>query len=217
MASQVARTNMVKQQLRTGDVLNTRIIHLYETIAREDFVPSTSKPFAYSDTQIALPHQQRMMTPLEEATILQALNLQGHEVVLEVGTGTGFLTALLSRLSKKVISIDFFADFTENAANKLKEHGCTNVDLYTGDAYQGWLDKAPYDVLVFTGGMESLSETHRLQLIPGGKLFAVIGKNPVMQGQLHSLDHLGNWSERVLFETNLPALIDRLKPNDFVF
>ena len=174
MNIQSTRINMVKQQLRTGDVLNSSILDLYTEIPREEFV-------------------------------------------LEVGTGTGFLTALLSRLCKKVISIDYYASFTASATRKLAEHLCTNVDLHTGDACRGWLESAPYDVMVFTGSIESLNDTHRLQLVPGGKLFAIVGNEPVMQGQLHTLDHDGIWHAELIFETNIPPLIDKLKPKDFVF
>lgn len=217
MSGQSTRINMVKQQLRTGDVLNDNILALYTEIPREDFVPNQFKHFAYSDMQIDLSHEQRMMTPLEEAKILQALALSGTETVLEVGTGTGFLTALLSRLCKHVISIDYYENFTNQARRTLAKHQCTNVELLTGDACRGWLDKAPYDTILFTGALEALTDTHRLQLLPGGKLFAIIGKEPVMQGQLHILDHNNTWHTEVLFETNLPPLIDKLKPNDFVF
>ncbi len=217
MNSQTTCINMVKQQLRTGDVLNPAILSLYESIPRDVFVPKQFKHFAYSDMQVPLPHQQRMMTPLEEGQLLQALNLKGNETILEVGTGTGFLTALLSRLGQKVISIDYYSDFTTAARHKLTEHQCTNVELITGDAYNGWLDKAPYDVMIFTGAFEALTDTHRLQLLPGGKLFAIIGKEPIMQGQLHQLDHQGNWSVDIIFETNIPSLINKLKPSDFVF
>lgn len=217
MSGQSTRINMIKQQLRPGDVLNETILALYTEIPRTDFVPNQFNHFAYSDMQIDLAHNQRMMTPLEEATILQALALSGNETVLEVGTGTGFLTALLSRLCKQVISIDYYADFTTQARLKLAEHQCTNVELLTGDASRGLVDKAPYDIIVFTGALEALDETHRLQLLPGGKLFAIIGKEPVMQAQLHILDHNSTWHTEVLFETNLPPLIDKLKPNNFVF
>lgn len=215
--SQNAQVNMVKQQLRTGDVLNETILSLFDVFPRHTFVPTNFQDFAYSDMQIPLDHEQRMMTPLEEGILLQALELKGHETVLEIGTGTGFLTALLSRLCKKVISIDYYQDFTSYARRKLNEHRCTNVELITGDACRGWLDKAPYDVIVFTGAQETLTETQRLQVMPGGKLFAIVGKEPIMQGQLHRLDHAGNWHGNVLFETCLPALIDKLKPKEFVF
>lgn len=217
MSTQSKRINMIKQQLRTGDVLSPKIIALYEQIPRDEFVPNEFKPFAYSDMQIPLAHDQRMLTPLEEAKILQALNLSGTEVVLEVGTGSGFLTALLSRLCKHVLSIDYFASFTAAARQALAEHRCSNVTLETGNAAKGWLDKAPYDAIIFTGAMSSLTESHRLQLLPGGKLFAIVGKSPAMQGQLHCLDHAGLWQSEVLFETNIPPLIDSESPINFVF
>lgn len=217
MSNQNARINMVKQQLRTGDVLNEAILDLFEIFPRHEFVPATMKQFAYSDMQIPLAHGQRMMTPLEEGQILQALNLEGHETVLEVGTGSGYLTALLSRLCKKVISIDYHADFTNEARFKLEKYRCTNIELITGDGCRGWLDKAPYDVIVLTGAIDALTETHRLQILPGGALIAIVGNEPVMQCRLLRLDHQGNWQEKLLFETNIPPLIDKLKPKEFVF
>ena len=217
MNVQSTRINMIKQQLRTGDVIDESILKLFREIARDEFVPTKYKDFAYSDMQLELPHQQRMMTPLEEAKILQALNLTGNETVLEVGTGTGFLTTLLSRKCKKLMSIDYFSDFTANAKINLNKYKCNNVELITGDAHKGWLEKAPYDVIVFTGSLEKLTETHLLQIVPGGKLFAIIGKAPLMQGQLHTLDKKGNWHKEVIFETNIPCLINEPKPNGFIF
>lgn len=217
MTNHLACINMIKQQLRTGDISNEQVLKLYDSLPREDFVPSSFKPFAYSDMQIPLAHGQRMMTPLEEARVLQALALDGSETVLEVGTGTGFLTAMLSRLSKKVVSVDYYAEFTANARKLLTAHQCTNVELFTGDAQQGWFDLAPYDVIVYTGSMLELTETQRLQLLPGGRLFAMIGALPATRGRLYRLDHDMLWHEQELFETSLPALVDKYKHNEFVF
>lgn len=217
MSNHAARINMIKQQLRTGNVLDERVLALYESIHRETFLPVKFQPFAYSDMHIPLAHGQLMMTPLEEALLLQSLQLKGHEVVLEVGTGSGFLTALLSRLCKKIISVDYFADFTASASQKLAEHNCDNTTLFTGDASQGWVDLAPYDIIVFSGALEELNEFQRLQVMAGGRLFAIIGKKPVMQGQLHVLDHDKQWQESVVFETCLPPLVDNLKHDAFVF
>ncbi len=217
MSYTIARTNMIKQQLRTGNVLDERVLSLYEHVARDAFVPPSMQSFAYSDMQIPLEHQQRMMTPLEESLLLESLALQGHEVVLEVGTGTGFLTGLLSKLCKKVVSVDYYADFTTNAHKHLAAQQCSNVELFTGDASQGWLDKAPYDVIIITASIESLSEIQRLQVLPGGKLFAIVGRQPVMQAQLHRLDHQGNWDMQVVFETSLPAIISHAKHEQFDF
>ncbi len=217
MSTQAARVNMIKQQLRTGNVLDERVLVLFDRIHRDKFLPVKFKPFAYSDLQIPLMHEQSMMTPLEEALLLQSLALKGDEVVLEVGTGSGFLTALLSRLCKKVISVDYYADFTTRARQMLAEHNCTNVELFTGDASQGWVDLAPFDVVIFSGALEELHEFQRLQVVPGGQLFAIMGKPPVMQGQLHWLDHDEVWHQRLIFETCLPPLLGNLKHNPFVF
>lgn len=208
---------MVKQQLRTGGVLNEAILKLYDTVPRHEFVPHTFSHFAYSDMQIPLSHDQRMLTPLEEGTILQALNLKGTETVLEIGTGSGFFTALLSKLCKEVISVDYYAEFTTNAARKLDAHGCKNVTLLTGNACRGWLEAAPYDVIVFTGAIEKLSETHLLQILPGGKLFAIEGKSPIMQAHLYVMGQKGIEKSSMLFETLIPELVDQLKPTEFVF
>lgn len=217
MSQSISCINMIKQQLRTGDVLDSSILSLYDDLPREAFVPEALQAFAYTDTQLALAHGQRMMTPLEEASLLQALALKGHETILEVGTGSGFLTAMLSRLSKHVVSVDYYADLVDLARQRLASHQCDNVTLFTGDASLGWLDKAPYDVVVFTGALLNITETHRLQVIPGGKLFAIVGSAPVMQGQLHHLDHQGTWRQELVFETNLPALINTQKQTSFVF
>lgn len=217
MSNQIACVNMIKQQLRTGNVHTASIIALYENIPRAEFVPSKYQPFAYSDMHIPLAHDQCMMTPLEEALLLQSLELKGHETVLEIGTGTGFLTAMLSRLSKKVVSVDCHPEFTKNAQQALAAHGCTNVQLITGNASSGWLDLAPYDVIIFSGALRALTETQRLQLLPGGKLFAIIGTPPVMRAQLYTLDHEGQWATRLVFETCVPSLSDALKSNHFVF
>lgn len=217
MTNTIARTNMIKQQLRTGNVLDEKILALYERFPRDTFVPETMQNFAWSDMQLPLAHDQRMLTPLEEGLILQALQLNGHETVLEVGTGTGFFTALLSQLAKQVISIDYFQDFTESAQKKLAQYDCNNVELLTADGCNGWLDKAPYDVVIISGAIEAITETIRLQVVPGGKLCVILGKSPVMQCMLFTLDHDNNWTESLLFETCVPPLINKLKPKEFVF
>lgn len=218
ISQEQAKTNMIKQQLRTGDVLDEVILDLYERIPRHAFVPAAYEAFAYSDMQIPLAYEQRMMTPLEEAKLLQALDLKGHEKVLEIGTGSGFLTALLSQLSQWVLSIDCHEAFTLAALEKFKTYSCLNIEAVIGDGIQGWLAAAPYDLVIFTGALKAITDTHLLQIMPGGKLFAVVGQAPVMQGQLHSLSLDGkSWQMQVLFETELPFLIDRLAPKVFTF
>ena len=218
MKNQLPRINMIKQQLRTGNILDERVLSLYDKIPRHLFVPEALKHVAYSDLQLPLANNQYMMTPLEEATILQALALEGHEQVLEIGTGSGFLTALLSHSAAHVTSIEYYTEFTEQASKKLNVHGKGNITLITGDASQGWLDKAPYDVVVYTGALPKLNDMQRLQVVPGGKLLSITGKAPVMQGELHHLSHDEVWQTQFLFETKLPLLINNMmsvKP--FVF
>jgi len=208
---------MIKQQLRTGNVLEEQILSLYDEIPRHEFVPPKYESFAYSDAQIDLGNGQRMMTPLEEGLLLQSLNLKGHETVLEIGTGTGFLTAMLSRLCKHVISVEYYDTFTAHAEQRLQKLGCKNVTLHTGDASQGWFDSAPFDVILITSGIESITESIRLQVLPGGKLFAIVGQAPTMKAQLHHLTHTEIWSHETVYETCLPPLINKIKTTGFVF
>lgn len=217
MNNHSARINMIKQQLRTGDVLDESILNGYDLLPRHEFVPQPYTSFAYSDMQIPLTQGQSMLTPLEEGKILQALDLQGGETVLEIGTGSGFFTAMLSKLCKKVISIDYYAEFTLQATKNLQAHRCDNVELITGDACDGWLERAPYEVMVFTGALEELTETHKLQILPGGKLFVIEGEFPVMRAFLHVLSHEEVWQKTLLFETNTPLLLGQRKRKEFVF
>jgi len=202
-----ARQNMIKQQLRTGDVLEPSILALYENIARDAFVPTAFREFAYSDLQIALPHHQRMMTPLEEALLLQALQLNGSETILEVGTGSGFLTALLATLGKHVFSVEYYQDLTDAAKQKLAAYHIDNVTLLTANAAVGLFDYAPYDVVILSAIIPKVTVTHQLQVMPGGKLFALVGNATVAQGQLHSIDRQGQWTMRIIFETSLPVMM----------
>lgn len=217
MNMSVAQSNMIKQQLRTGDVLNQAILDLYQTLPREAFVPESYQQLAYSDLQIPLAHGQKMLTPLEEATIIQKLNLQGNERVLEIGTGTGYMTALLAQLSNQVTSVDCHQDFTEMAKANLARFNIENVELHTGDAHRGWMDKAPYDVIVITGALSELDEIFKPQLMKHGKLFAIIGNEPVMQGKLLILDDNDQWHEQVLFDTLVQPLSSNQKTNHFSF
>lgn len=217
MISHLALPNMIKQQLRTNGVLNERVLDLFTEIPRHLFVPEAYQSIAYSDLQIPLAQGQRMLTPTHEGLLLQTLNLQGHETVLEVGTGSGYFTALLSRMASRVISIDCFPEFTHAAQKKLPREPYNNIELHSGDACNGWFDKAPYDVVILTGAVDNITDSLRLQVLPGGKLIAMLGHSPVVRTFLFTLDHKGDWDERFLFETDIPSLIDPLKSQEFVF
>jgi protein-L-isoaspartate(D-aspartate) O-methyltransferase len=213
----LAQTNMIKQQLRPGNVINEKILDLYQDIARSDFAPPGYRAFAYSDMQIPLANQQCMLTPLEEALILQALELQGHETVLEIGTGSGFFSTLLSHLAKKIISVDYFEELTNQAKKLCHAKGCNNIEFITSDGYNGWVHQAPYDVIVLTGAISHVNDILKLQLSLGGKLFAITGNHPVMTGHLYQVDHQNIWTQRLVLETDIPLLIDKKNHHAFVF
>ncbi len=217
MNTNLAQSNMVKQQLRTGDVLNNTILGLYQTLPREYFVPRAYKQFAYSDLRIPLGHNETMLTPLEEATILQSLGIKNSETVLEVGTGSGYFTALLSRVAKHVVSVDYYKEFTKTAEANLNRFNIDNVTLYTGDAHRGWMEKAPYDVIVLTGSINELDDIFRPQLMKDGRLFAIIGEAPMMQARLYRLDTEEKWHEEPLFETEVSPLLDPYAKSKFTF
>ena len=217
MQNVTARHNMISQQLRTGGVTYEPLLYLYERFPRAEFVPEVYKNFAYSDMRIPLDHMQHMLTPLEEALMLKALDLRGNEVVLEIGTGTGFFTAMLSYMCKHVYSVDYFKSFTDYAADKLSQHKVNNVSLITNNAINGWFQQEPYNVIVYTGALRELPDTALLQVLCGGKLLALIETGPIVKATLHTLDHQNQWHIRQLFETQTALLIDTASKPVFVF
>ena len=217
MKKTIASINMIKQQLRTGGVLDENIIALYEHFHREEFVPAEYKSFAYSDLQIPLLNNQRMMTPLEEALLLQSLNLKGHEIVLEIGTGSGFLTAMLSRLCKKVVSVEYFADIADFAHKNISAHNINNIDLVCGDGSQILTEYAPYDVIIYTCATPTLDVKNCSQVMPNGKIFTMIGNSPVIKACINQLDNSGSWHTKLVFETDVPMLSTTKTQPSFVF
>lgn len=212
-----ARLNMIEQQIRTWEVLDQTVLDLLGQVHREDFIPSQYKKLALADVNIPLPHDQITMTPKVEARLLQALNVGPADSVLEIGTGCAYLTALLARRAGHVVSIDIFADFTQAASAKLDAHGINNVELYTGDAIDGWPANGPYDVIAVTGSLPAYSESIEQQLRVGGRLFIIIGTSPVMSGVLVTRTGKQEWSRETLFETDLPPLIGARLPEKFRF
>lgn len=212
-----ARTNMQKQQLKTGGIRSESLLNLLTEIPRSHFVPNEFHAYAYSDTRIPLHHGQTMMTPLEEATILQALDIQKHHTVLEIGTGSGYLTALMAHQAKQVISLEYYSDLTHYAQHKLAHFNYDNISLITGDGIHGYLEKAPYDIIVLTGAIEQLDKCFHPQLLQEGKLFALIGKNPAVEGRIYRLNKNDLWQYDTLFDTAIEPLVDRYQPTSFQF
>jgi protein-L-isoaspartate(D-aspartate) O-methyltransferase len=207
---------MIEQQIRPWDVLDQRVLDLIGEVAREDFVPPEYRGVAYADAAIPIGHGQVMMHPNVEGRLLQALAVDGTDVVLEIGTGTGYLTALLARAARHVYSVDIVPEFREPAEERLALYGIHNVTLETGDASQGWVRHAPYDAIAVTGSMRDLPEGLLRCLNRGGRLFAVLGEAPIMEAVLVRRTGEREWSREGLFETVLPPLINAVRPR-FVF
>lgn len=210
-----ARFNMIEQQIRPWDVLDQRVLDLLAVVPREDFVPPQYRNLALVDMNLPLGHGQAMMSPKLEARVLQALDIQPSETVLEVGTGSGYLTALLAKLAKQVYSIEIIPEFIKSAQVKLADHGIANISLEEGDAAHGWSLDAPYDVTVITGSLCLLSDTFKQSMNIGGRLFAIIGDSPSMEATLITRIGVYEWAEECLFETDLPALQNASQPNRF--
>lgn len=211
-----ARFNMVEQQIRTWEVLDQQVLDLMAKVPREDFVPAAYRNLAFADTCIPLDHGQSMMCPRVEARMLQALQVESRDRILEVGTGSGFVTALLARLGGHVTSIEIHDSLQSAAKAQLAAHGIQNVDLYAGDASRGWDRAAPYDVIAVTGSLPVLEENFQNSLAVGGRLFVVVGQEPAMEALLITRNSETQWATDCLFETVLPPLVGVEQPKRFV-
>lgn len=211
-----ARHNMILQQIRPWEVLDQRVLDLLEEMPREQFVPESYRKLAYADIAIPLGHTEVMMPPRLEARMLQALDIQPNETVLEIGTGSGFCTALLAKLARHVFSVEIHPDFTAAAAQRLNAHEIMNVTLETGDAARGWSRCGQVDVIAITGSLPILPEVFEQSLQPGGRLFAVVGDAPAMEAMLITRLSEDEFRRETLFETTLPALRNAEQPDRFV-
>jgi protein-L-isoaspartate(D-aspartate) O-methyltransferase len=211
-----ARFNMVEQQIRTWDVLDQQVLDLMAEVPREDFVPAAYRNLAFADTCIPLGHGQSMMAPRVEARMLQALQVERDHRILEVGTGSGFVTALLARLGGHVTSVEIVDSLSSSAQTKLDAHGIENVDLYTGDASHGWERAAPYDIIAVTGSLPVPEDSFQNSLAVGGRLFVVVGREPAMRALLITRSSESQWASECLFETVLPPLAGVQEPERFV-
>ncbi|MEJ2611373.1 MAG: protein-L-isoaspartate O-methyltransferase [Candidatus Thiodiazotropha sp.] len=214
-----ARFNMVEQQIRPWEVIDSKVLSLMGQLPREAFVPENYQDLAYADIEIPIGHGQRMMFPKIEARLLQALDLRSSDKVLEVGTGSGYLTACLASLSQQVVSIDLHQDFTEAAAIKLDQQALKNVTLLTGDALTTLLEEGPFDAIAVTGSLPTSqqAEIFRQQLTQGGRMFVVIGTPPAMECLLITRHKEKVFQEEAIFESELTALENAPAPVEFEF
>ena len=206
---------MLGQQLRAWEVLDNRILGVIGRTQRERFVPAAYHDLAFADMEIPLAHDQRIMAPKVEGRLLQSLALRPEDAVLEVGTGSGFLTACLAELSDTVLSIDIFPDFTAEAAKKLDRLDFSNVELRTEDAFD-MTAAEQFDAIAVTGSLPALDDHFIRMLRPGGRLFVIVGGDPVMDVLLITLHDDGSWTRESLFETVVPPLLNASQPVSFV-
>lgn len=212
-----SRFNMVEQQIRPWDVLDAKVLALLFKVKREDFVPAVYQSLAFVDMEIPLGQGEKMWPPRLEARALQALHVQAHERVLEVGTGSGYFTALLAAQAGAVVTVECHADLREEAERKFHAHGLTRIQTRAGDAARDWEGDGQFDVIVLTGSTPLLPESYLKRLNPGGRLFAIVGEAPAMHARLVTCLDTGNYRSDDLFETVTAPLVNALQPERFVF
>ena len=215
MNVEAARAQMLGQQLRAWNVLDQRVLDVVRQVRRERFVPEAYRDLAFADSEIPLAHGQRMMTPSVEGRLLQALDLDPADTVLELGTGSGFVTACLAALAGRVVSVDIFPEFTARAAGKLQRDNIRNVELRTADGLALDADEQ-FDAVVVTGSVPELDDRFAGLLRPGGRLFVVAGREPVMDALLITVNRDGESSRESLFETVVAPLVNAERPEPFV-
>jgi protein-L-isoaspartate(D-aspartate) O-methyltransferase len=212
-----ARANMVEQQIRTWEVLDQGVLDLLYLVPREDFVPEQHRALAFSDLEIPIGEGEKMWAPKMEARVVQELALHKTDRVLEVGTGSGHLTALLAHRAAHVTSVEIRPALAQLGRRNLERHGVDNVSLQGGDAARGWPQGAPYDAIVLTGSTPVLPRAFLDQLAPGGRLFAVVGEAPVMSARLYTCIAPGACRNADLFETVISPLLNCERPSRFRF
>lgn len=216
MNTDYARLQMVNQQVRGWNVYDEDVLAMLKSLPREHFVPEDYRALAFADTSIPLGHGESMMTPTIEGRLLQSLSLVGGERVLEIGTGSGFMTACLAKLAAHVTSIDIHADFVEQAAGKLSAVDIDNVELLCMDATRE-LPQGRFDAIAVTGSVRIFDPRFVEALDDHGRLFIVVGDAPAMEAKLIQRTSENDWHSLSLFETNLKPLVHGAGPVEFAF
>lgn len=211
-----AREQMVQQQVRAWDVLDERVLDTFRKVPREQFVPSPHRFLAFADVSIPLPHGQHMLRPNVAGRLLQSLELTGSERVLEIGAGTGFVTACLAAGAATVRSLEIFPDLAEIARSNLAALGIRNAEVIAADATR-WDDSAKYDAIALTASLPIYDDRFQRMLAVGGRLFAIVGNLPVMEASLVRCVAEGTYAREGLFETVVDPLINALRPRAFTF
>jgi protein-L-isoaspartate(D-aspartate) O-methyltransferase len=211
-----AREQMIEQQVRAWDVLDERVLDVMRQVPRELFVPQTQRYRAYADVEVPLARAQHMLRPSVAGRLLQALAPQGAEKVLEIGTGTGFITACLRAMATQVTSLEVFPDLAEEARRNLALLGMRDVTVVDADALQAD-SGARYDAIALTASLPTYDPRFERMLAPGGRLFVVVGEAPVMDARLVSRSGTDSFATQSLFETVIDPLVNAVRPPPFAF
>lgn len=212
-----ARFNMIEQQIRPWNVLDQDVLDLLHVVKREQFVPAAYQNLAFADVEIPLPGGAAMLAPKFEARILQEVGVRKHETVLEIGTGSGYMAALLAHRAAKVTTVEINPETAELAKKNLANAGIHNVTVETGNGAEGWAKGAPYDVIVISGALEVLPEAFLKQVKVGGRIAAIIGQAPVMEASIITRTGENTYSTIKVFETNVRYLTGAPVPSHFQF
>jgi protein-L-isoaspartate(D-aspartate) O-methyltransferase len=212
-----ARFNMIEQQIRPWNVLDQDVLDLLHVVKREQFVPAAYQNLAFADVEIPLPGGAAMLAPKFEARILQEVGVKKHETVLEIGTGTGYMAALLAHRAAKVTTVEINPETAELAKKNLANAGIHNVTVEVGNGAQGWEKGAPYDVIVISGALEVLPEGFLKQVKVDGRIAAIIGQAPVMEASIITRTGENTYSTIKVFETNVRYLTGAPVPSHFQF
>ena len=216
-----ARFLMIEQQIRPWDVLDQDVLDLLVVVKREAFVPLAYRALAFADSEIPLPHGENMMTPKLEARILQELAIKKHENVLEIGSGSGYLAALLAYKARHVTTVEIDPELKALAQKNLADYGVSNVDVFEGDGAQGYAGanqpNAPYDVIVVSGSLPVVPDGLLAQIKVGGRMFVIVGNAPAMTAQIITRVSEISYDTVNLFETCLKPLRNALVPSQFKF
>ena len=211
-----AREQMIEQQVRAWDVLDERVLEIMRQVPREHFVPPQQRFLAFADTELPLPHAQHMLRPSVVGRLLQALELRGAERVLEVGAGSGFVTACLRAGAAQVRSLEIFPELADLARTNLASLGIRDVDVLNADAMQ--LDtRSRFDAIALTASLPVYDERFQRQLEIGGRLFVVVGEPPVMDARLIRRTGADAWASESVFETVIDPLVNAPRPLEFTF
>ena len=216
-ALEQARFNMVEQQIRPWQVLDPAVLHTLQHIARELFVPAAYQALAYTDTEIPLGHGQAMVAPRIDARLMHDVTLKPTDKVLEIGTGSGYLTALLADRSHHVVSLEINPELHARARANLQGAGISNVDLRMADGSAGASDAGPFDAIVLGGSVYEVPQALLDQLKVGGRLIAIVGEEPVMQATLYTRTSASAWDHKALWDTTAPRLLGFKQPSRFTF